>query len=266
MAYEYRRHVYNLSGSLQSAVNATDTTITAANGLFTSLPTDLSTSLYTPLVLADDTAGKSEVVYAVAHGSGSAALTVVRGREGTSPQTFPAGSVVRDSVTARDLITSMSKAVADALTDAHLGMQVIDPATGKSLFKTLLQGFQPVGLTVPGTAMGRAVTTNAAAPANAVPQVQAFNINGLTEVGGYLAGALPGGAYSTALVACVGQVFSKGSDAAVAFCKFNSCTAVKLQAPENANGPNINFSVHNAAGNLVGTGVQTNIDVIAIGY
>lgn len=128
MAYEQRRLLNNLSGTLAARAVASDTQITCQGGapgisnVFAALPTDLSSALYTPLVLANDATGKFEVVWAVGHATASPTLTVIRGREGTDAQTFEVGDVVRCSGTVRDFgITVANRAALPG--DAHIGMK-----------------------------------------------------------------------------------------------------------------------------------------------
>ena len=135
MAYEHRRPIFDLSGSLAAAVASTDSQITGRGTIFTGLPTDLSTELYLPLVLANDGLGKSEVVWATGHSAGSPTLTVVRGREGTTPVAFDAGDVVRCSPTLRD-VTSVVSARSDLPTDAHRGMRVLIASEGEVVERT----------------------------------------------------------------------------------------------------------------------------------
>lgn len=124
MAYELRRPIFDLSGSLAASVASTDAQITGAGSLFTGLPTDLSTGLYLPLVLANDGLGKSEVVWATGHASASPTLTVARGREGSSPVAFDAGDVVRCSPTLRDVVAGYASR-AQLPADPHIGMRAL---------------------------------------------------------------------------------------------------------------------------------------------
>lgn len=122
MSYELRRPYFNLSGTLTNGCTALDTSL--ASTVFTTLPTDYSTGSYLPLVLANDTQGKSEIVWVTGHSSAAASVTVVRGREGASAQAFSAGDVVRCSPTVRDVQSSVT--TRSALPgDAHYGMRVL---------------------------------------------------------------------------------------------------------------------------------------------
>lgn len=133
MSYEKRRPEFNLSGTLTNGCTALDTSI--ASTAFTGLPTDYSNSLYLPLVLANDTEGKAEVVWATGHSAGAETLTVVRGREGTAGTAFAAGDVVRCAVTTRD-VESTSSTRAALPTDAHYGMRVLIVDEGQVVEKT----------------------------------------------------------------------------------------------------------------------------------
>lgn len=106
-------------GQLSAGANALDTTLSSA--AFAGLRSDLSPTMYLPITLADDSRGVYETVWATGHSAGSQNITVVRGREGSTVQTWPAGSTWRCAPTSRDAITSVASRGA-LPTDAHIGM------------------------------------------------------------------------------------------------------------------------------------------------
>lgn len=100
MAYEDRRPRFNISGTLDSGVSALDTTISSL--AFVNLPTTYSSTTYMPITIANDSAGKAERAFIIGHASGSRSVTVVRGMEGDTPQSFAAGDAVRCAPTPWD--------------------------------------------------------------------------------------------------------------------------------------------------------------------
>lgn len=100
MALEQRLTVFNFSSSLTSGCTALDTSLNCQG--FQNLPVISGGSQYVPLVLANDSLGKEEIVYLTAHTSGAVTGTVVRGMEGSTAQVFSPGDVVRCSPTTYD--------------------------------------------------------------------------------------------------------------------------------------------------------------------
>lgn len=121
MAYEQRTPLDYRFGQLTATVTSLDTTLTSA--AFASLPSDLSAAKYLPITLADDSLGVYEVVWVTGHTAGSTAVTVVRGREGSTPRAWSQGAVWRAAPLARDTLTVLSRA--SLPTDAHTGMRVM---------------------------------------------------------------------------------------------------------------------------------------------
>lgn len=121
MAYEQRRPLFNVSGTLLTGCSALDTTISSS--IFPSFPSDVTTTSYVPLVLANDSQGKSEIVWCVGHTASSNSITVVRGREGTSALSFSAGDVVRCTPTLRDVVGTYTRAGLPS--DPHVGMRAM---------------------------------------------------------------------------------------------------------------------------------------------
>jgi hypothetical protein len=122
MAYEHRRPIFNLSGTLTVGCSALDTSLQST--IFPNLPSDYSTTLYLPLTVANDAQGKAEIVWVTGHSAAASTATVVRGREGTSAQAFSAGDVVRCSPTIRDVVGGVANRAA-LPTDAHIGQRVL---------------------------------------------------------------------------------------------------------------------------------------------
>lgn len=121
MAYEQRASLNYVAGTLSTAAAISDITLSA--DIFASLPSDLTTTKYLPLVIHDPTANLFEIVWATAHTAASTSVTVARGRESTTARAWPAGSYVICSPTIRDaLITST---LAGLPTDAHAGMRAM---------------------------------------------------------------------------------------------------------------------------------------------
>lgn len=114
MAFERRIPVLNFSGALSAGCTALDTTISSASFADPVNPLPVisagSPQSYVPLVLANDSQGKMEVVYVTNHASGATTATVTRGREGTAAQPFNAGDVVRCAPTTYDYVPGFTRA------------------------------------------------------------------------------------------------------------------------------------------------------------
>lgn len=131
--YDQRLLLDNKFGQLSGGVVASATTLTSPD--FTGLPSDLSAVRYIPLVLADDSSKVYEIVWAIGHVEGSANLTVVRGREGSTARQWLTGTAWRGAATARD--GNITVATRSALpTDAHLGMKVLIRDENRAVEKT----------------------------------------------------------------------------------------------------------------------------------
>jgi hypothetical protein len=92
VANEQRVPIDYFSTALLSQLTISGTTMQSAD--FVNLPTDYSASRYLPLVLHDDSLGVYEIVWITGHTSGSNTVTIARGKEGSSPQPWAAGSRV----------------------------------------------------------------------------------------------------------------------------------------------------------------------------
>ena len=121
MANEQRVHRDYFFGVLSAQATISDTTLSST--AFQVLPTTFSTTRYMPIEIHNPTTGAHEVVWITGHASGSSNVTVVRAKEGTSAQAWPAQSQVLDSATARDLLIVSTFSALPA--DAHLGARAL---------------------------------------------------------------------------------------------------------------------------------------------
>lgn len=122
--YDQRVQLDDRFGQLSASVVASATLLRSPE--FTTLPSDLSATRYLPVVLADDSASTKtyEIVWATGHVEGSDALTVVRGREGSTARVWGPGTAWRCAPTARDVPLSVANR-AGLPADAHLGMRCL---------------------------------------------------------------------------------------------------------------------------------------------
>lgn len=118
--YDQRVQIDFRFGQLSGGVDSLATSLSSP--AFAALPSDLSTTRYLPITLADDSQSLYEVVWITGHAAGSQAVTVVRGREGSSARTWGSGTVWRHGPTARDAIPTYATRAA-LPTDGHLGMK-----------------------------------------------------------------------------------------------------------------------------------------------
>lgn len=109
-------------GQLSGGVDSLATALTSPE--FATLPSDLSSTRYVPIVLADDSLKLFEIVWITGHASSSQSVTVVRGREGSTARAWGAGTIWRMAPTARDLIVPVANRAA-LPSDAHLGMRAL---------------------------------------------------------------------------------------------------------------------------------------------
>lgn len=117
--YDQRMALDYKFGQLTAGITSLDTTLTSPD--FASLPATLSSTLYVPITLADDAARLFETVWVTGHSAGSSAVTVVRGREGTTARAWATGSAWRCAPTVRDTIATYTRATLPG--DPHLGMR-----------------------------------------------------------------------------------------------------------------------------------------------
>jgi hypothetical protein len=138
VALEMRIHENYFAGVLQLQALVGDLTLTSTR--FAALGTGYSTGIYMPLVLHNPATSVFEIVYIVGHSASSNTVTVQRGKEGTSPQPWPANTQIIDAATARDLIPGFTRAALPA--DPFLGMRVL--VTDESaLIARYLNGWGP---------------------------------------------------------------------------------------------------------------------------
>lgn len=142
MAYEFRDSTNYFYGTLANPAAISDTSISSLS--FVPLPTDYSAGSngkYLPLVLHDPSAGLYEVVWATGHAADSQTVTVVRGREGTSPRAWSAGTQVTVAPTVRDMNPlNVSTALPGS---PHVGMRVTQTDKGVVLERTKTAGWMP---------------------------------------------------------------------------------------------------------------------------
>ena len=119
LVYDYRWPADGRFGVLKEAVNAGATTLRSFD--FQQFTADLSPSYYRTIIITDDTPYKYEIVWATGHTIGSDTVTVVRGREGTTAQSWPANAVWRHGPTIRDTVGVTTRAGLSGLTDHHMG-------------------------------------------------------------------------------------------------------------------------------------------------
>lgn len=139
MSTIYRQPSDYLFGTLSNAAATSDTSISSTQ--FANLGTQYSASLVLPIVLHNPALGTHEVVWANNHGAGSQSLTVIRGKEGTAAQAWPAGTQwICAPTAARD---GLSVTTAASLpSDAHVGMEVALIDIGIVVEQTLGGGWQ----------------------------------------------------------------------------------------------------------------------------
>ncbi|GJF04965.1 hypothetical protein [Pseudonocardia sp. D17] len=131
--YDIRCPIDDKFGQLSAGVTSLDTTLTSPD--FASLPSDLSVTKYVPMTIVDDSARLYETVWITGHAAGSSAVTVVRGREGTTARAWATASVWKCAPTVRDVISTWTRATLPG--DAHLGMRAqLQDESGRIVEKT----------------------------------------------------------------------------------------------------------------------------------
>lgn len=102
MSYDVRPHKFanNSWGKLTSAISSGTTSIAVTSGAGVTWPS-LSPGDIFKAVIFDVATGAREIVNCTQFVG--ATMTVERGKEGTSAQAFPAGSVIQHSITAETL-------------------------------------------------------------------------------------------------------------------------------------------------------------------
>lgn len=148
MANERRVHKDYFFGQLSAQATISDVTMSSL--AFAALGTTFSTTHYMPVVLHNPAIPTFEVVWITGHSAASNNVTVVRAKEGTTAQAWPAGTQVLNAATVRDLLGVGTLAGVPA--DAHLGMRWLaqDLGTAGAVVEKTPSGWlASVGLALP---------------------------------------------------------------------------------------------------------------------
>lgn len=124
MALDTRVNIDTFFSSLANPVASSDVSMTLQSIDVAQLDAvgTLDTTRYLPLVLLSPTTRQWEVVYAVGHTAGSAALTIQRGKEGTAAAAWAGGTLVLCGPLARDVLFAASSGSMPS--GAYVGMRV----------------------------------------------------------------------------------------------------------------------------------------------
>lgn len=180
MTYEWRSPRDYFFATLSNPAAISDTTISSTS--FVGLPTTYSTSLYLPLVLHDPSRGVYEVVWATGHTTGSANVTIVRGREGSTAQAWPGGTQVAMAPSSRDLVPALTRATLPA--DPHQGMRALLTDESVVVERTLAGWGPSVGVANPGDVGPNVNAGTTYPPANSVIQLRAGWATYVTDASG----------------------------------------------------------------------------------
>ena len=121
MTYENRWPANYAFGTLSVAAAISDTTLQSVD-FGSLLPSGLSTTLYVPMVLQDQSTKLYEIVWVNAHTAAATSCTVLRGREGTAARAWPSGTLWTISPTLRDGVLPVTTRSA-LPTDPHVGLR-----------------------------------------------------------------------------------------------------------------------------------------------
>jgi hypothetical protein len=128
-------------GTLSVAAAVGDTSISST--AFANLSTAYTTSAVLPMVLHNPATGVREVVWVTAHTAASTAVTVIRGKEGTSAQAWPSGTQwICAPTAARDGLSAYSAATLTGMTDQHVGMRALETDSSVVKHWTYAAGWQ----------------------------------------------------------------------------------------------------------------------------
>ena len=157
MANELRKRADFVAGGLDVALAVGDTTMSSP-GLIDLPPID--SSEFSALALfRTDTAGRvtqREIVWCIAHTVGMGTCTIVRGREGTSPQTWAIGDRWTHSQTARDITVICTSGTRPV--NPHIGLEIYEnDTTSKKVWDGT--AWQQIGGIPVGTIIWRPKTT-----------------------------------------------------------------------------------------------------------
>ena len=140
-----------LVGTLTNAAAIGDTSLVSANFATLAVTGFYSTTAILPITLHNPATGAHEEVWVTGHTTSSTSVTVIRGKEGTSAQAWPAGTQWVCAPTAsRDGLGAFTSAQVSAMTDQHVGQHVIEIDTGRLKVNTYGSGWGPmVGVATP---------------------------------------------------------------------------------------------------------------------
>lgn len=198
MAYEYRYTQDFTYGTLSTAAAVSDTSLSSVD--FASLASGFSVGNYLPMVLLNPATKTHEKVWLTGHAAGAETATVVRGRESTGAQAWPAGTQWIVSPTVRDVLAPGG--VSALPTDPHTGMRTVLLDKGEVWEKTYLQGWLGSVRAV-GADMGRAWDGATVHANGRVPQLKAWTANGTTNSGGLLSTPIPNGGFLSRMITAV---------------------------------------------------------------
>jgi hypothetical protein len=248
MANEFRVPLDYFFGTLTTAAAVSDTTLTSTNS-FASLGTGYTTGVYLPLVLHDPVTKVREVVWVTAHTAASNSVTVVRGKEGTSAQSWPSGTQITCAPTQRDGNLVLPRA--SLPTDQAIGTRATLSDEAVALVSTLDSGWFP--------------QAGVSKPSSAGPNRSAVNPSAHNTIqlrGGYLSGVTNG---SGNITYTYREAFPNATIAPVASVASSSSTAIIAMESETAS--TFTVGVYNpATGTKYGAGVTVAVFYNAFGY
>lgn len=178
MSLEYRENQDYFFGTLEAPLAVSD--LTMKSTAFVPLATHYSNNTpgtYIPVVLHDPAGPDDEIVYIVGHASGSDTVTIQRGKEGSTAQSWPKDTQVVCAPTRRDAVTTYTRA--NLPSDAHVGFRNAVSDEGMVVERTRVQGWQPsVGVANPSEVGPRRGGSNP--PANSNILIRTAFVTGLT--------------------------------------------------------------------------------------
>ncbi|APU20954.1 hypothetical protein [Actinoalloteichus sp. GBA129-24] len=180
MAYENRLTRDFTIGTILTPVALSDTTITS--DAFAALGSAYNASTYIPLTLHLPAEGRAEVVWVTGHEAGSSAVTVIRGREETSAQAWPAGTEVLCAPLRRDLIVGVPDR-ASLPADPHTGMRALSGVDGKVFERVGPAWVTPTNFASPNHEIGPR-RGGAVPPDTSIQQIRSGQVAGTTNASG----------------------------------------------------------------------------------
>ncbi|GGM75480.1 hypothetical protein GCM10012275_52700 [Longimycelium tulufanense] len=179
MVYEYRQPRDYTYGTLSTAAAVSDTSLSA--NMFAGLGTGYSSALYLPLVLHDPSLEQYEIVWVTAHSSGSQTVTVVRGREGTTARSWPAGTQILSAPTVRDTLLATTRTALPS--DGAVGTRAALSDEGVTVERLVSGAWGPsVGVAMPSEVGPNMFGTNPGA--NRTIVMRAGQFSGTTDADG----------------------------------------------------------------------------------